>query len=197
MSQRYGGLLLFTVCLVQSPCMNSFLRSCPMQHHGVLWVQSPCMLNVECKLKRVISSLYLRKTLIASWPPMAAHKPYVAAVILQLTSTGYFVISKAAFDKGLSTFVFIFYRHAAASLLLAPLAVIFERYIVLLPPSLFLLLAVAAVPHQLGSRSQEEVSATDGDDSVEAVHACNVRVRACVLIGISFCYCLRCVCDRD
>ncbi|XP_065010332.1 WAT1-related protein At5g64700-like [Musa acuminata AAA Group] len=85
------------------------------------------MLNVECKLKRVISSLYLRKTLIASWPPMAAHKPYVAAVILQLTSTGYFVISKAAFDKGLSTFVFIFYRHAAASLLLAPLAVIFER----------------------------------------------------------------------
>ncbi|CAD5177537.1 unnamed protein product [Musa acuminata subsp. malaccensis] len=85
------------------------------------------MLNVECKLKRVISSLYLRKTLIASWPPMAAHKPYVAAVLLQLTSTGYFVISKAAFDKGLSTFVFIFYRHAAASLLLAPLAVIFER----------------------------------------------------------------------
>ncbi|XP_065046112.1 WAT1-related protein At5g64700-like [Musa acuminata AAA Group] len=58
---------------------------------------------------------------------MAAHKPYVAAVLLQLTSTGYFVISKAAFDKGLSTFVFIFYRHAAASLLLAPLAVIFER----------------------------------------------------------------------
>ncbi|CAL9183285.1 unnamed protein product [Musa hybrid cultivar] len=85
------------------------------------------MLNVECKLKRVISSLYLRKTLIASWPPMAAHKPYVAAVLLQLTATGYFVISKAAFDKGLSTFVFIFYRHAAASLLLAPLAVIFER----------------------------------------------------------------------
>ncbi|CAL9054384.1 unnamed protein product, partial [Musa banksii] len=85
------------------------------------------VLNVECKLKRVISSLYLRKTLIASWPPMAAHKPYVAAVLLQLTSTGYFVISKAAFDKGLSTFVFIFYRHAAASLLLAPLAVIFER----------------------------------------------------------------------
>ncbi|CAL9762414.1 unnamed protein product [Musa acuminata subsp. burmannicoides] len=85
------------------------------------------MLDVECKLKPVISSLYLRKTLIASWPPMAAHKPYVAAVLLQLTSTGYFVISKAAFDKGLSTFVFIFYRHAAASLLLAPLAVIFER----------------------------------------------------------------------
>lgn len=131
--------------------MNSFLQSCPMQHYGVLLVQSPCMLNAECKLKRVVSSLYLRNTLIASWPPMAAHKPYVAAVLLQLMSTGYFVISKAAFDKGLSTFVFIFYRHAAASLLLAPLAVIFERCIVLLPPSLFLLLAVAAVSHQLGS----------------------------------------------
>ncbi|CAL9118025.1 unnamed protein product [Musa textilis] len=58
---------------------------------------------------------------------MAAPKPYVAGVLVQLTSTGYFVISKAAFDKGLSTFVFIFYRLAAASLLLAPLAVIFER----------------------------------------------------------------------
>ncbi|URE06195.1 EamA-like transporter family [Musa troglodytarum] len=55
------------------------------------------------------------------------YKPYIAAVIIQLTYTGYFVISKAAFDEGLSTFVFIFYRQAAASVLLAPLAFVFER----------------------------------------------------------------------
>ncbi|CAL9102138.1 WAT1-related protein At5g64700 [Musa acuminata AAA Group] len=57
----------------------------------------------------------------------ANYKPYIAAVIIQLTYTGYFVISKAAFDEGLSTFVFIFYRQAAASVLLAPLAFVFER----------------------------------------------------------------------
>ncbi|RRT34249.1 hypothetical protein BHE74_00055481 [Ensete ventricosum] len=57
----------------------------------------------------------------------ANYKPHIAAVIIQLTYTGYFVISKAAFDEGLSTFVFIFYRQAAASVLLAPLAFVFER----------------------------------------------------------------------
>ncbi|GJN36367.1 hypothetical protein PR202_gb25218 [Eleusine coracana subsp. coracana] len=37
------------------------------------------------------------------------------------------MISKAAFDRGLSTFVFVFYRLTAASLLLLPLAILFER----------------------------------------------------------------------
>lgn len=59
---------------------------------------------------------------------MSEKKPYFVAVLIQLTYTGYFVTSKAAFDKGLSTFVFIFYRHIAASLLLASLAAIFQRY---------------------------------------------------------------------
>ncbi|XP_074575970.1 WAT1-related protein At5g64700-like [Curcuma longa] len=58
---------------------------------------------------------------------MSEKKPYFVAVFIQLTYTGYFVTSKAAFDKGLSTFVFIFYRHIAASLLLASLAAIFQR----------------------------------------------------------------------
>ncbi|CAL9189573.1 unnamed protein product [Musa hybrid cultivar] len=58
---------------------------------------------------------------------MAANKPYVAAVLIQLAYAGFYVISKAAFDKGMSTYVFIFYRQAAASVLLAPIAVIFER----------------------------------------------------------------------
>ncbi|THU53892.1 hypothetical protein C4D60_Mb10t19170 [Musa balbisiana] len=58
---------------------------------------------------------------------MDAQKPYLAAVLVQLTYTGFYVMSKDAFDEGVSTFVFIFYRQAAACLLLVPLAVIFER----------------------------------------------------------------------
>lgn len=54
-------------------------------------------------------------------------KPYVVAVIIQVIYAGMFVVSKAAFDQGMNTFVFIFYRQTAASLLLLPLAIILER----------------------------------------------------------------------
>ncbi|KAI5003281.1 hypothetical protein ZWY2020_030441 [Hordeum vulgare] len=54
-------------------------------------------------------------------------KPYVIAVIIQVIYTGMFVVSKAAFNQGFNTYVFIFYRQAAASLLLLPLAIAFER----------------------------------------------------------------------
>jgi hypothetical protein len=42
--------------------------------------------------------------------------------------TGNVVISKAALDHGLINFVFLFYRQAAASLFLLPIAVLVERY---------------------------------------------------------------------
>jgi hypothetical protein len=38
-----------------------------------------------------------------------------------------FIVSKAAFNQGMNTYVFIFYRQAAASLLLLPLAILLER----------------------------------------------------------------------
>ncbi|KAF8667109.1 hypothetical protein HU200_053293 [Digitaria exilis] len=38
-----------------------------------------------------------------------------------------YVVSKAAFNHGMSTFVFIFYRQAAATVLLLPLAIVLER----------------------------------------------------------------------
>jgi hypothetical protein len=38
-----------------------------------------------------------------------------------------FVINKAAVDHGLNSFVFIFYRQIAASLLMLPIAVLLER----------------------------------------------------------------------
>ncbi|CAL4994356.1 unnamed protein product [Urochloa decumbens] len=58
---------------------------------------------------------------------MESKKPYVIAIIVQMIYTGMFIISKAAFDKGMNTFVFIFYRQAASSILLLPIAVFLER----------------------------------------------------------------------
>ncbi|VAH12341.1 unnamed protein product [Triticum turgidum subsp. durum] len=51
-------------------------------------------------------------------------KPYVVAVAIQAIYTGLFVVSKAAFDSGINTYVFIFYRLAAATALLIPIALI-------------------------------------------------------------------------
>jgi hypothetical protein len=53
--------------------------------------------------------------------------PYVIAVIIQVIYTGMFIVSKAAFNQGMNTYVFIFYRQAAASLLLLPLSILLER----------------------------------------------------------------------
>jgi drug/metabolite transporter (DMT)-like permease len=50
--------------------------------------------------------------------------PYVVAVAIQVIYMGLFVVSKAAFDSGINTYVFIFYRLAAASAVLLPIALI-------------------------------------------------------------------------
>lgn len=54
-------------------------------------------------------------------------KAYGVAVVIQLIYTGMYVVSKAAFDHGMSTYVFIFYRQAAAAALLLPIAIVLER----------------------------------------------------------------------
>uniref|UniRef100_A0A0E0MSX1 EamA domain-containing protein n=1 Tax=Oryza rufipogon TaxID=4529 RepID=A0A0E0MSX1_ORYRU len=58
---------------------------------------------------------------------MGAKTPYVVIVIVELIYTGMYIISKAAFNQGMNTFIFIFYRQAAASVLLLPLAIVLER----------------------------------------------------------------------
>ncbi|OEL18459.1 WAT1-related protein [Dichanthelium oligosanthes] len=57
----------------------------------------------------------------------SSKKAYAVAITIQLVYTGMFVISKAAFDHGINTYVFIFYRQAAGSLLLFPLALLRHR----------------------------------------------------------------------
>ncbi|KAM3296863.1 hypothetical protein ACQJBY_038954 [Aegilops geniculata] len=57
----------------------------------------------------------------------AGKKVYVVAMVIRVIYTGMYIVSKAAFYGGMNTFVFIFYRQAAASLLLLPLAILLER----------------------------------------------------------------------
>ena len=54
-------------------------------------------------------------------------KPYCVAVAIQIIYTGMFVVSKAAFNQGTNTYVYIFYRQAVGSLLLLPIALL-QRY---------------------------------------------------------------------
>ncbi|XP_042495307.1 WAT1-related protein At5g64700 [Macadamia integrifolia] len=58
---------------------------------------------------------------------MDGKKPYLAAILIQFIYAGMFILSKAAFNGGMDNFVFVFYRQAAATIFLVPLAVIFER----------------------------------------------------------------------
>lgn len=51
----------------------------------------------------------------------------MVVILIQLIYAGMYVVSKAALNEGLSSFVFVFYRQAAATIFLLPLAIIFER----------------------------------------------------------------------
>ncbi|CAN6195453.1 unnamed protein product [Urochloa humidicola] len=66
-------------------------------------------------------------------------KAYLIAIIVQLIYTGLSVLSKAAFNDGMSIFVFNFYRQATGSLLLLPLALLFQRKNMLSMPLVLLL----------------------------------------------------------
>uniref|UniRef100_A0A7N0TV94 WAT1-related protein n=1 Tax=Kalanchoe fedtschenkoi TaxID=63787 RepID=A0A7N0TV94_KALFE len=50
---------------------------------------------------------------------------YLAAGVIQLFYAGMFLLSKIAFDGGMNSFIFVFYRQAAASIFLFPFALFF------------------------------------------------------------------------
>ncbi|XP_075655836.1 WAT1-related protein At5g64700-like isoform X2 [Castanea sativa] len=58
---------------------------------------------------------------------MNEKKPFLIVILIQAIYCGMFLLSKAALDGGMNNFVFVFYRQAAATIFLAPLAVFFER----------------------------------------------------------------------
>ncbi|KFK28160.1 hypothetical protein AALP_AA8G480300 [Arabis alpina] len=58
---------------------------------------------------------------------METKKPYMVVIVIQVIYAVMFLISKAVFNGGMNTFVFVFYRQAFATIFLAPLAFFFER----------------------------------------------------------------------
>ncbi|KAJ0969618.1 hypothetical protein J5N97_022495 [Dioscorea zingiberensis] len=58
---------------------------------------------------------------------MADKRPYVAMVVVQVIVAGMAMISKAAFNMGMNTFIFLFYRQAFSVIFLVPLFLIFGR----------------------------------------------------------------------
>lgn len=56
--------------------------------------------------------------------------PYVFMFVVQLAYGVSNILCKLALEKGFSYLVFIVYRHAIAMFIFAPLAYIFERYLV-------------------------------------------------------------------
>lgn len=53
--------------------------------------------------------------------------PYLAVFIIQLIYSGMTLLSKAVFNGGMKTYVFVFYRQLIGAIIMVPLALIFER----------------------------------------------------------------------
>jgi hypothetical protein len=56
-------------------------------------------------------------------------KPVIYVMLFKLTFAGLNLFTKLALNKGMSNFIFVFYRNAVASFAISPFAYYFERYI--------------------------------------------------------------------
>jgi len=54
-------------------------------------------------------------------------KPYIAMISLQFGYAGMNVLTKISLNRGMNHFVLVVYRHAAATVVLAPFAFFIER----------------------------------------------------------------------
>ncbi|KAI5578729.1 hypothetical protein BDE02_08G045900 [Populus trichocarpa] len=54
-------------------------------------------------------------------------KPFLAVILLQFGYAGMFTITKHALDEGMSQHVLVVYRHAVATIVIAPFALVFDR----------------------------------------------------------------------
>jgi hypothetical protein len=59
---------------------------------------------------------------------MEKAKPYFAMICLQFGYAGMNVITKVSLNHGMSHYVLVVYRHAFATISIAPFALILERY---------------------------------------------------------------------
>lgn len=55
--------------------------------------------------------------------------PYIAMILLQFGYAGVNIITKLSLNGGMSHYVLVVYRHAFATIAIAPFAIIFERLV--------------------------------------------------------------------
>lgn len=55
-------------------------------------------------------------------------KPYIAMICLQFGYAGMNIITKVSLNRGMSHYVLVVYRHAFATAVIAPFALLLERY---------------------------------------------------------------------
>ena len=56
-------------------------------------------------------------------------KPYLAMVLLQVGFSGMYIVSVASLKRGMNHFVLVVYRNLVATVVMAPFALLFERYV--------------------------------------------------------------------
>lgn len=67
-----------------------------------------------------------RYTILNPASAMVNSKVYATVVLIRLIYAGMHILTKAAFNEGSSTTVFVFYRHAVAAVFLLPFAYFLE-----------------------------------------------------------------------
>jgi hypothetical protein len=60
-------------------------------------------------------------------------KPYMMMILLQIGYAGMYIVSVASLKRGMSHYVLVTYRNLVATLVMLPFALIFEKYVLLLP----------------------------------------------------------------
>ncbi|KAF8405734.1 hypothetical protein HHK36_007811 [Tetracentron sinense] len=84
-------------------------------------------------------------------------KPYLAMVFLQFGYAGMYIITMLSLKQGMSHYILVVYRHIAATLAIAPLALVFERKVrPKMTVSTFLKIMVLGHVYDLGDGSMEE-----------------------------------------
>lgn len=59
---------------------------------------------------------------------MEKARPFISMVLLQVGLAGMDILSKAVLNKGMSNYVLVVYRHAVATVVMAPFALYFDKY---------------------------------------------------------------------
>ena len=54
-------------------------------------------------------------------------KPYIGVILLQCGLAGMDILSKVALNQGMSNYVLVVYRHAVATIVIAPFAILLDR----------------------------------------------------------------------